>query len=153
MKFPVIAAAAVYDRDIVVPRKEQLANSDVGLNLREIEAAERPELKNIAELRPAYKVHCAQWNSPVVRDGFAKRHWDSYDVRSKTAQIFIPRSKAKEMLEVLHTKSSVGHLSINKLLDKGIGNTGYTPGISFRSGTNNAISTQQAGFPQPVDGS
>jgi hypothetical protein len=45
---------------------EQLANSVVG----EMEAAERLELKDIAELRLAYKVYCAQWNSPVKKDGF-----------------------------------------------------------------------------------
>jgi hypothetical protein len=85
LKFCVISAAAVDDWNIAVPRMEQLATSDVGLNLGEMEAAERPELKDIAELRPAYMGYCAQWNSPVVRVGIAKRHCHSNDGKSKKA--------------------------------------------------------------------
>jgi hypothetical protein len=56
------------------------------------------------------------------------------------------------MFKVLHTISSGGYLSVNKLLDSGNRNIGYTPGMLFRSGKNDAISAQQAEIPEPVDG-
>lgn len=58
---------------------ERVANSDVGPNLREMEAAELRELKDTYELRPAYKVCCAQWNRLLCEASLGFLRWKFED--------------------------------------------------------------------------
>jgi hypothetical protein len=83
-----------------------------------VEAEHCPEWSDTADCRPIYKSYWAQWNSMVVRDGVLKRQSESIDEMSKTVQIVLPRSKAKEILGDLHGESSGRHLCINETLEK-----------------------------------
>lgn len=47
-----------------------------------------------------------------------KRHWESVGGRSKTTQIVLLQTKAKELMRGLHGRSVVGHLRVNEILDK-----------------------------------
>jgi hypothetical protein len=48
-------------------RSEQLNDQDIGFILEEAETGQRPEWKDIADRRPAYKSYCAQWKFLSVR--------------------------------------------------------------------------------------
>jgi hypothetical protein len=54
-KIQVVAAAAAEGWDRAAPRKEQLADGDVGQLLQEVEAGQRPEWRGISDRSPVYK--------------------------------------------------------------------------------------------------
>jgi hypothetical protein len=96
----------------------KLRHGQTGPILQEVETGQRPELKDIADPSPTYKSYWAQWNSLAVTNGILERNWESTNGRSKTAQIVIPRSRVKDVLTELHGGPSVGHLGVNKPLNK-----------------------------------
>jgi hypothetical protein len=67
-----------------------------------MEAGPRPEWKDIIDRGPIYKSYWTQWKPFALRDGVLERHWESADGKRKTAQIFIPHSKVKEVLAEMH---------------------------------------------------
>ena len=110
------AAANCWDRQAL--RREQLADNDLGPLIREMEAGQRPEWKDISDWGPIYKSYWAKWKSLTLRDGVLERHGESADGKKKTAQIVIPHSKMKEVLAVMHGGTTGGHLGANKIIDK-----------------------------------
>jgi len=101
------AAANGWDQQAL---REQMADNDLGPLIREMEAGQRPEWRDISEQGLVYKSYWAQWNSFVLKDGVLERHWESADEKEKTAQIVIPHSKVKEVLVEMHGGTSGGHL-------------------------------------------
>jgi hypothetical protein len=97
---------------------EQLNDPNIGPILQEVETGQRPEWKNIADRSPTYKSYWAQWKSLAVRNDVLERNWESANGRSQVAQIVIPRSRVKDILTELHGGPSVGHLGVNKTLNK-----------------------------------
>ena len=91
---------------------------DLGPLIREIEAGQRPEWKDISNHVPIYKSYWAQWESLALRDGVLVRQWESADGKKKTAQVVIPESKVKDVLTEMHGGTSGGHLGANKTMDK-----------------------------------
>jgi 3-deoxy-D-manno-octulosonate 8-phosphate phosphatase KdsC-like HAD superfamily phosphatase len=63
--------------------------------MREIEAGQRSEWRDISDRSTIYKGYWAQWKSFAVRDGVLVRCWESTDGKKETAQIVVPRSKVK----------------------------------------------------------
>jgi hypothetical protein len=118
LKVRVVTAAAADGWDSAALRREQLADEDVGPLLKEVEAGQRPEWKDISDRSPTYKSYWAQWQSLAVRDGVLERHWESADGKTKTVQTVIPRSKIMEVLAEMHGGPSGGHLGVNKTIDK-----------------------------------
>ena len=94
-----------------------MADNDLGPLIREMEARQCPEWRDISDRCPVYKSYWVQWNSFALKDGVLERHWESADGK-KTAQIVIPHSKVKEVLAEMHGGTSGGHLGVNKIIDK-----------------------------------
>jgi hypothetical protein len=82
VRIVVAAAADGWDRQAL--RREQLGDSDVGPLMREVEAGQRPEWRDISDRSPTYKSYWAQWKSLAVSDGVLIRRWESTDGRKKT---------------------------------------------------------------------
>jgi hypothetical protein len=114
----VITTAAADGLDRASLRRKQLADDEVGPLLEEIESGQRQEWKDIAVRSPTYKSYWAIWKSPLVRDGVLEGPWESTDGRTKTAQVVIPRSKAKKVLTEMREGPSGGHFGVNKTFDK-----------------------------------
>ena len=83
MRIIVAAVANSWDRQAL--RRGQLADDVVGPLLREIEAEQRPECRDISG-RTSY---WSRWKSFAVRDGVLQPHWESPD-GNKEAQIVTP---------------------------------------------------------------
>jgi hypothetical protein len=66
-------------------RREQ--QDDDGPILWEMQCAEHPEWKEMADHSPTYKSYWAQWNSLVVRDGVLECQWEAASRLYKTDQI------------------------------------------------------------------
>jgi hypothetical protein len=86
--------------------------------MREIEAGQRPEWRDISDQSTIYKSYWAQWKSFAVRDGMLVHRWESTDGKKETAHIVVPCSKVKEDLAEMHGGTSGGHLGTNKTIDK-----------------------------------
>jgi hypothetical protein len=97
-------------------RREQLADNDLGPLMREMEAGQRPEWKDISDRGPIYKSYWVQWKSVALRNGVLVRHWESAD--RKMTQVVIPNSRVKEVLTEIHRGTSGGHRGSNKTIDK-----------------------------------
>jgi DNA topoisomerase VI subunit A len=110
-----VAAAAVtansWERHAL--RREQLTD-DVRTVLRDMEAGQRPVLRDISDRGPTYNSYWTQWKSLAVRDGVLERHWKSDDENKKAAQVVISCSKAKEMLVETNGGTFGGHFGTNK---------------------------------------
>jgi hypothetical protein len=96
----------------------QFNDHDVGQIQQEVEAGQHPEWKDIADRSPVYKRTWDQFNSPVVKDGVLKRHWESADGRTKTVQTALARREVKVLLPEIYGGPSGGHVGVNKTLDK-----------------------------------
>jgi hypothetical protein len=110
LKIPVVTTAAAEGWDRAALRREQLADDDVGQLLKEVEAGQRPEWRDISDRSLVYKTYWAQWKSLAVRDGVLERHWESADGKTKTAETVIPCGKVREVLAEMHR--------VNRTLDK-----------------------------------
>lgn len=75
--------------------------------------------------------------------------WESANSRSEAAQIILYQSKVREILKELRAESSVGHLGIERTLDKDRSTAGYTWRITWRVGANYVTSAWQAKVPEP----
>jgi hypothetical protein len=95
-----------------------LADNNLGPLIREIEAGQHPEWRDISSWGPIYKSYWAQWESLALSDGVLVRHWEMADRKKKTAQVVIPQSKVKEVLTEMHGGTSGGHLGANKTINK-----------------------------------
>jgi len=113
----IVATAAANGWEQQALRREQLAENNLGPLIREMEAGQRLEWKDISDRGPLYKSYWAQWKSLALRDGVLERHWKSTDGKN-TAQIVIPHNELKQVLAEMHGGTSGGHLGANKIIDK-----------------------------------
>jgi hypothetical protein len=104
--------------DAAALRRDQLNDQDIGPILEDVVIRQCPERKDIANRYPTYKTYWTQWKSLAVRNGTLKRRWESTDIRSKIAQLILPRSRVNNVLTKLNGGPSGGHLGVNKTLNK-----------------------------------
>jgi hypothetical protein len=114
----VCIAVAAAGWNPVTLRTEQLNNQGIGPILEEVKARQCPEWKDIANRSPMYKSYWAQWKSLTVRNGILECHRESIDGQSKIAKRILSWRRVNDMLIELHGGPSVGHLGVNKTLDK-----------------------------------
>lgn len=78
----------------------------------------RPTWEQVASASPNVKSYWAQWDSIEMENGVLKRALEIGDGVSKKLQLLVPKIRVPEILKLLHSGTSGGHLGITKTLEK-----------------------------------
>ena len=101
---------------------QTLQNKDYALNkILELKRGDNPlpDKKSLFNEDSEYKLLCNQWDKLEVHNNILYRRWTPQDSRdAECIQIVVPLELRKQILQMLHSHKSAGHLGIAKTLGK-----------------------------------